>query len=77
MKPRIKDIRMSKGLMQKFVAERVGMKQQQLSDWEKGIAYPRIDKAIRLAEVLGVSIVDLYEETSKTEEVNDEHNNTN
>lgn len=77
MKPRIKEIRISKGLMQKFVAERVGMKQQQLSDWEKGIAYPRIDKAIRLAEVLGVTIGELYEETFKTEEKVDEHNHSN
>lgn len=77
MKPRIKEIRMSKGLMQKFVAEKVGMKQQQLSDWEKGIAFPRIDKAYKLSVVLGVNLGDLYEETFKTEEENDEHNYPN
>ena len=61
MKPKIKEIRLSKGLKQTFVAAQLDMKQQQLSDWEAGRAYPRIDKAYKLAKVLGVNIEDLYE----------------
>jgi putative transcriptional regulator len=61
MKPKIKEIRKSKGLVQKYVAEKVGILPTQLSDWEAGRAYPRIDKAQKLAEVLGVGIEELYE----------------
>ncbi|RID85895.1 helix-turn-helix transcriptional regulator [Mesobacillus zeae] len=62
MKPRIKDIRVSKGLMQIYVAKEAKISQQQLSDYERGRTFPRIDKAYRLAKVLGVEVGDLYED---------------
>jgi putative transcriptional regulator len=62
MKPRIQDIRKEKGLMQKFIADKLGISQQQLSDWENKKAYPRIDRAYQLAELLGVDVNELYEE---------------
>jgi putative transcriptional regulator len=62
MKPLIGEIRRNKGLMQKFVAQQMEMTHQQLSDWENGRAYPRIDKAYKLAKVLGVKLEDLYKE---------------
>ena len=61
MKARIGEIRKSKGLMQKFVANQVGISQQQLSDFEKNRAFPRIDKAYRIAKVLDCTVNDLYE----------------
>lgn len=62
MKPRIKDIRKSKGIMQKYIAEQMEIKQQQLSDWENGKAYPRHDKALKLAKLLQVDVNELYED---------------
>lgn len=62
MEPMIADIRKSKGLLQKFVAEQTGISQQQLSDYENKRAYPRIDKAYKLAKVLGVPVGELYRE---------------
>ena len=62
MKPRIRDIRLSKGLMQKYCAEQIGVKQQLWSQYESGTRYPRIDRAYDIAKVLGVAIEDLYEE---------------
>ncbi len=61
LKPRIQEIRKSKGLQQGYVAKQIGVSQQLLSDWEKGRAYPRIDRAYPLANELGVGIQDLYE----------------
>jgi putative transcriptional regulator len=61
MKPKIQELRKERGLMQGFVAKQMGISQQLLSDWEKGRTYPRIDKAQKLAEVLGVGIEELYE----------------
>ena len=62
MEPLIAEIRKSKGLLQKFVAEQVGISQQQLSDYENKRAFPRIDKAFKLAKVLGVEVGELYKE---------------
>jgi putative transcriptional regulator len=62
MKPCIKDIRKSKGITQTFIAKKLKISQQQLSEWEKGNAFPRIDRAYKLAELLGVDVNELYEE---------------
>ena len=68
MKPLIKEIRLSKGLMQKFCAEQANISQQLWSAYEKGDKYPRIDKAYTIAKVLSVGIEKLYEVDE------DEHN---
>jgi|UPI00017E5EEA putative transcriptional regulator len=60
LEPRIREIRENKGLKQKFVAQKTGISQQQLSDYETGKAYPRIDKAYKIAAVLDCKVDDLY-----------------
>ena len=60
MKPVIRDIRLSKGLKQNYCAEKVGVSQQLWSQFEKGDKYPRVNTAFKMAEILGVSIYDLY-----------------
>jgi len=60
LEPRIREIRESKGLKQKFVAQKAEISQQQLSDYETGKTYPRIDKAYKIAAVLECRIDDLY-----------------
>lgn len=62
MKPLIKEIRLSKGLMQKYCAEKVGISQQLWSAFEKGTKYPRIDRAYIIAKVLEVDVSELYKE---------------
>lgn len=62
MKPRIKTIRLEKGLLQKYCAEKTDISQQLWSAYESGTKYPRIDKAYKIATVLEVEINDLYEE---------------
>ena len=61
MEPRIAEIRNSKGLKQIHVAKLVGISQQQLSDYEHKRAYPRVDKAFRLAKVLECKVDELWE----------------
>ena len=61
MIPNIKAIRTSKGLMQKYCAEKAGISQQLWSAYESGNRFPRIDTAIKIAKVLGVNVNDLYE----------------
>ena len=61
MKSLIQEVRKSKGLMQSYVAKQMDISQQVLSNWERGDALPRLDKAFKLAKVLGVSVYDLWE----------------
>jgi putative transcriptional regulator len=61
MKSKIGEIRKEKGLMQKYVAEKTKISQQLLSDYETGKAYPRIDKAFRIADFFNCKVDDLYE----------------
>jgi putative transcriptional regulator len=62
MKSRIGKIIESKGFKKKYVAEKLGITQNQLSNWIKGRSYPPMDKAFRLAKFLEVKVDDLYEE---------------
>lgn len=62
MKPRLGEIRKSKGLEQKYVANKIGIGFQRLSDWERGKGMPRYDKAYSLAKIYGVTMEELYEE---------------
>ena len=65
MNPKIRQIRLSKGLMQNYCAEKAGISQQLWSAYEKGTRYPRIDKAYDIARVLGVEVNELYEKVEK------------
>ena len=55
----IKAARINAGLEQKEAAERIGVTNQTLINWEKGRTVPTIDYAIRMCEVYGVSLNDL------------------
>jgi putative transcriptional regulator len=62
MRCRIKEIRESRGIKQTFIAEQVGISQQLLSNYEKNKALPRIDRAIRISEVLGMDVKEVWVE---------------
>ena len=47
-------------MTQKELAHKLGVTQGAVSQWEKGIANPKVDKLPLLARILGCSIDDLY-----------------
>ena len=47
-------------ISQSELAQRVGVSQANISQWEKGSALPRADKLPLLAEALNCNIEDLY-----------------
>ena len=47
-------------ISQSELAQRVGVSQANISQWEKGSALPRADKLPLLAEALNCKIEDLY-----------------
>ena len=55
----LKIMRNAKGLTQKQVADALGMKQYNLSDYETGRAFPDIDTLIKLADLYEISLDDL------------------
>ncbi|MED1603602.1 helix-turn-helix transcriptional regulator [Alkalihalophilus marmarensis] len=51
-----------RGLKNKFIAKELEVTQVQVSKWRTGKAYPRLDKAFKLATLLDVKVDDLYEQ---------------
>ncbi|MDF7817399.1 helix-turn-helix transcriptional regulator [Runella sp. MFBS21] len=47
--------RNEKGLTQKELAEKLGIKNQSVSKWEKGEALPKGERLMKLCEILGVT----------------------
>jgi putative transcriptional regulator len=62
MKSNIGNLIDERGLKRKWVAEQLGITPKQVSNWITGFSYPTVDKAFRLAKLLGVKVDDLYEE---------------
>lgn len=65
LKPRLKELRKKEGYLQGFVAEKIGVRQQSLSDWENGKVEMKYSHAKKLAELYRCSMEDLYEDTKK------------
>lgn len=63
----IKELRMKKGLTQETLAEKIGVTQGVISQWEYGITSPSSAKLPKLAEVLGCGIADLFAMPEKKE----------
>lgn len=57
---RIKELREAAALQQKQVAERMGVLQSAVSNWETEVALPKARQLPLLAQVLGCSIDDLF-----------------
>jgi putative transcriptional regulator len=60
MKCMIREIREARGIKQTFIAEKVGISQQLLSNYEQNKAFPRIDRAIKISEVLGMDVKEVW-----------------
>ena len=61
MKSIIGDIRNSKGLTQRQLAEMVGIKYQALQRYENNTVMPSVGIAIKIADALGVETKELFE----------------
>lgn len=61
MKCKIGELIVAKGMKKKYVAKEIGITPSQLSNWLALKSYPPLDKAYKLAELLGVNVDDLYE----------------
>jgi len=58
---RIRELRKSKGLSQDQLSEVIGIDQKHMSRIELGKSYPSLDRLVRIAEALNVSLPSLFE----------------
>lgn len=58
----IKRIRKARNLTQDEVAEACGVDRATISKWETGEFSPRVDKLVKLANILGCTVDELLEE---------------
>ena len=63
----IRERRSRLGMSQAELAERIGVNQTAVSQWERGIITPTLNKARKLAETLGCTIDELYADAPKKE----------
>lgn len=60
---RLREIRTSKMLTQETVAELIGIKPENYSRIENGLSFPKPENIVKLSEVLGVEIAELFQFT--------------
>jgi putative transcriptional regulator len=60
MKLVIDELIKERGLKQIYVAKQLGVNKDTVTNWCKNRSMPKLDKAVELAELLGVEITDLY-----------------
>lgn len=59
---KLKEARLSAGMTQSVLAQRIGIKQQQLSQWECDKVEPTLSNIVALLKVLQVNPDDLIED---------------
>ncbi|MCR4258303.1 XRE family transcriptional regulator [Streptococcus uberis] len=62
---KIRELRLERGLTQKELAERIGMGDTTIANYEKGIRAPKRNKIFKIASVLGKSVDDFFPNNSK------------
>ncbi len=60
---------LSKGIDQKRLSEEIGVSEMSVSNWAKGVKYPRIDKIQAMADYFGVKKSDLIEDKTNSSRV--------
>ena len=64
MKNNLNLIIKEKGIKKKYLAKKLGITSQTMSNWLSGYSMPNLLMAKRLSEMLGVSIEDIFFDTS-------------
>jgi transcriptional regulator with XRE-family HTH domain len=65
MKSRIGFWIKERGYMKKYIAKQLDVTPTQVSNWISGTSKPPIEKAFKLADLLGVKVDELYDRTDQ------------
>ena len=74
MKSNIKWLLLKNNLTQEEAAKRLGYSKPMVNAWANANSFPKWDKAKKLADLLGCSIDELYEEESNVQQKEDGRN---
>jgi len=58
---RMKQLRLEKGLTQTELADKIGVKQKDISRWENGTYKPKLDKLQLITKALECDLIELIE----------------
>lgn len=61
IKLKVNQLIVEKGLVKKFVANKLEVSENTLRNWDAGKSFPRLDQAVKLADLLDCKITDLYD----------------
>lgn len=56
-------MRRKQGISKVFIAKNLGVSRGTIDNWIEGKSFPRLDQAVRLADLLNCKVDDLYERT--------------
>ena len=72
---RIKELLARNGLKVKWVAEQIGCHPTEVSNWISGRRTPSLPRAIKIANLLGCAVEDLFPTTEQQGEIKNENEN--
>jgi len=58
---KLKKVRQNKGLSQTELADIMSVKQQRISEYERGVVTPSLERLVEIAQILDVSLDELVE----------------
>lgn len=67
---KIREYRLLKGMTQKELAEKIGMGDTTIANYEKGIRAPKRNKIFKIASVLGFSVDDFFPDQTTNQKTN-------
>lgn len=60
MRLKIRELIHESGMTKRFVAKKIGVNENTLGNWMDGRSMPRLDQAVKLADLLNCKVDDLY-----------------
>ncbi len=61
MKLIVEELIIKSGMTKRFVAKQIGVNENTLKNWCQNRSWPKLNQAVKLADVLRCEITDLYE----------------
>ena len=57
----VEELILKSGYKKRFIADKLGVNENMIRNWENNRSWPRLDQAVKLAEILRCNIEDLYD----------------
>jgi len=58
----VEDLIIKSGLKKRYIANKIGINENTLTNWMKNRSWPKLNQAVELAKILNCDVNDLYKE---------------